>query len=120
MKIIEWIFKIAIAGILLQTLYFKFTGQEVSQELFSKLGVEPWGRIGSGIVELIASVLLCVPKKVWLGAGLALGTMSGAILAHLTILGIDYPDGVLFWLAVAVFLMSAFVLWRNKADLFQF
>jgi len=116
-NIVEWVFKLAIAGILLQTLYFKFLADQTSVELFSKLGAEPFGRIGSGIVELIASILLFVPKRIWLGASIALGTMAGAILAHLTILGIDYPDGVLFYLALAVFFMSAVVLFRNKKQI---
>lgn len=115
-NIIEWIFKIAIAFILLQTLYFKFGAHEDSVALFTKLGVEPWGRIATGVIELIASILLFVPKKTWLGAFLALGAMGGAIVSHLTVLGVDYPDGVLFKLAVLVFLMSAFVLFRNKSQ----
>lgn len=114
MKILEWIFKIAIAILLIQTLFFKFTSDPQSIDLFTQLGVEPWGRYATGIIELIASILLFIPKKTWLGAGLAFGTMAGAIIAHLTILGIDYPDGVLFWIAVSIFLMSGFLLWRNR------
>jgi len=120
MKILEWIFKVGIAFIFIQTLFFKFTNDPGSIELFTKLGIEPWGRFGTGIIELIASILLFVPKKTWLGAAIAFGTMAGAIIAHLTVLGIDYPDGILFWLATAAFLMSGFLLWRNKANLFKF
>jgi len=116
---LEWAFKLLVAIILLQTLFFKFTAAEQSVELFTKLGVEPFGRIGSGIIELIASILLFVPGKVWLGAGLALGTMAGAIMAHLTVLGIDYPDGVLFYLALAVFIMSAYLLYHNRPPFLQ-
>jgi len=114
LNILEWIFRIGIAVIFIQSLYFKFTSDPQSVELFSKLGVEPWGRYGTGVIELISSVLLFIPKRVWIGAGLALGTMMGAIFSHLTVLGIHYPDGVLFWLAVAVVIMSAFVLWKRK------
>src|SRR4051812_27351434 len=90
MNILSWIFRIVIAVILLQTLYFKFTGAEESKYIFTTLmgDNEAVGRIGSGVVELIATVLLFIPSTTWLGASLALGTMSGAIFSHLTKLGI--------------------------------
>lgn len=99
-----WAVRLVAAIILLQTLYFKFLGQPESVYIFSKLGVEPWGRIGSGIVELIASVLILIPRTSWIGAGLGLGVMAGAILSHLTILGIEVQGdgGYLFFLALAV------------------
>jgi hypothetical protein len=106
----------AAAIILLQTLYFKFTAQPESVYIFSKLGVEPYGRIGSGILELIAGVLLIVPKtRIW-GSFLGLGIISGAIFSHLFILGITVQDdgGSLFGLAVAVFVCCLFVLIMNK------
>jgi putative oxidoreductase len=74
---------------LLQTLFFKFTAPPESVYIFTKVGVEPWGRIGSGIAELIAAILLFVPGLTWLGAALALGIMGGAVLSHLTVLGIE-------------------------------
>ncbi len=108
--------RIMVALILLQTLYFKFSAAPESVYIFSTLGIEPIGRIGSGIAELIAAVLLFVPSLVWLGAGLALGVISGAILSHLTILGIVIMDdgGTLFILALLVFLGAAFLLWQRK------
>jgi uncharacterized membrane protein YphA (DoxX/SURF4 family) len=84
---LSWVLQFAAAGILLQTLFFKFTGAEESVYIFTTLGAEPWGRIGSGIVELIASVLLLVPATASPGAVMALGLMAGAILSHLTVLG---------------------------------
>lgn len=84
-----WAVRIVAAVILLQTLYFKFLAQPESVYIFSTLGVEPWGRIGSGVVELIASVLILIPRTSWIGAGIGLGVMAGAILSHLTILGIE-------------------------------
>src|SRR5260221_10226822 len=87
-NVLSWILQIVVAVILLQTLFFKFSGAAESVYIFSTLGAEPWGRIGSGIIELIASVLLLVPRTIALGALLALGTISGAVLAHLTQLGI--------------------------------
>jgi len=104
------------AIILLQTLYFKFSGAPESVYIFSTIGAEPAGRIGSGIVELIAAVLLIWPTFAWVGALLALGTMSGAILTHLTVLGVEVMDdgGTLFALALVVAGASAFVLWRDR------
>ena len=119
MKITYQICRIAAAVILLQTLFFKFTGAEESVYIFTKVGAEPFGRIGSGIVELIAAILLFVPRLTWLGATLACGVMAGAILSHLTILGIVVKDdgGLLFSLACVVFASSLFVLWTNRSDI---
>lgn len=107
------------AIILLQTLFFKFTGAEESVYIFTKVGAEPIGRIGSGVVELIAAILLFVPRFTWLGATLACGVMAGAILSHLTILGINVKGdgGLLFGLACVVFGCSLFIIWVKKADL---
>ena len=74
---------------MLQTLFFKFTGAEESKYIFTKLGAEPWGRVGSGVVELIASILILIPVTTWIGALVGLGTMTGAIFAHLFVLGIS-------------------------------
>ncbi|MFN0060332.1 MAG: DoxX family protein [Planctomycetota bacterium] len=106
--ILSWIARLVVAGIFLQTLFFKFTASEESVYIFTTLGVEPWGRIASGIVELAAAVLLLMPKTVWFGALLALGAMSGAILSHVTRLGIVVQDdgGLLFSLAVGSFALS--------------
>jgi uncharacterized membrane protein YphA (DoxX/SURF4 family) len=110
-----------LAVILLQTLFFKFSGAKESVYIFSTLGMEPWGRIGSGIVELIASILLLIPATVTVGALLALGVISGAILSHLTKLGIALPavgdHGELFALAVVVFVGSLLVLLMHRREL---
>jgi len=108
----SWIARLAAAAILVQTLFFKFSGAAESVYIFTTVGQEPWGRYGSGIVELIASVLLFFPRTVGLGALLALGTMGGAIFFHLTKLGIVVHDdgGLLFSLAIVVFVCSAFLL----------
>src|SRR5438270_8186728 len=88
-NIVSWILQIIVAGILFQTLFFKFTGAEESVYIFRRLGMEPWGRIGSGIVELIAVILLLYPGTTTVGAILSSGVISGAILSHLTRLGIE-------------------------------
>jgi len=97
------------AVILLQTLYFKFTGHPDSVALFSELGAEPFGRIGIGVFELIAGLLLLIPKTTRFGAFISLGLMVGAIGSHLFVLGIDYNNdgGTLFFMAVIVFVFSA-------------
>lgn len=113
--ILSWIFRIVVALILLQTLFFKFSGSEESKYIFTTLmgaEYEAFGRIGSGIVELFASILILMPKTSWLGALLALGTITGAIFSHLTQLGIVVKDdgGLLFGLAVLVFIFSGIIL----------
>ncbi len=110
--VVAWICRIVAATILLQTLFFKFSAAPESVYIFTKVGIEPWGRIGSGIVELIAAILLFVPGLTWLGAGLALGVIGGAILSHLSVLGIEVQGdhGLLFGLAVAVAVCSAILL----------
>jgi putative oxidoreductase len=117
--VLSWGLQLAAAGILLQTLFFKFTGAEESVYLFTTLGAEPWGRIGSGIVELIASVLLLVPATASVGALLALGAMAVAIVSHLTVLGIDVngDGGLLFGLAVIVFACCVVVFMLRRAQL---
>jgi len=116
---IERALSIVAAVILLQTLYFKFTAAPVSVHIFSTLGIEPWGRIGSGIVELISGILLFRPKTSLHGAILALGTMSGAILSHLFVLGIEVQNdgGSLFMLAMIVTVCSFGVIFIKRDEL---
>ena len=121
-NIMSWICRIVVAFILFQTLYFKFTGAEESKYIFSTVlspELEAFGRIGSGLVELIAVFFILVPRTVWLGALLALGTISGAILSHLTKLGIEVKGdgGLLFALAVTVFVLSLTLLLLHRRDL---
>ena len=114
--LLHWSPNILAAVILLQTLFFKFSAAPESVYIFSTIGAEPVGRIGSGVVELIAAVLLLWPAFAWFGALLALGTMSGAILTHLTVLGVEVQGdgGTLFALAILVAAASAWVLWRDR------
>ncbi len=118
-RIVSWICRLAAAVILLQTLYFKFSGAPESVHIFTVMGMEPAGRIGSGVAELLASILLFVPGRVWLGAGLALGVMGGAIASHLTKLGVVVLDdgGTLFALAVTVAVACSVVLWLHRAEI---
>ena len=118
---ISWILRGIAAVILLQTLFFKFTGAKESVYIFSTLGMEPWGRIGSGVAELIAAVLLLMPSTVVYGAVLSLGVISGAIFFHLTKLGIALTavddHGELFALALVVFACSAVILAMHRSEL---
>ena len=119
--ITSWVLRLVAAAILLQTLFFKFSGAKESVYIFTTLGMEPWGRIGSGIAELIASVLLLMPRTVTWGAALSLAVISGAIVSHVTRLGIALPavgdSGELFALAVVVFVCSAAVLVMHRSQL---
>ncbi|KQB42596.1 DoxX family protein [Flavobacterium aquidurense] len=120
-EIIIWMLRIVASVILLQTLYFKFSGAEESVYIFSTLGIEPYGRIGSGIAELIAAILILIPKTTWIGALGAFGIMTGAILSHLFILGIVVKNdgGTLFALAVITLLCCLGLLYFNKNKLFN-
>ena len=115
-NVISWVLRITATIILWQTLYFKFTAHPESVELFTKLGVEPWGRIATGIIELFIGILLIIPSTAFLGAFLGAGTMSGAILSHLAIIGIASKNdgGLLFGLAITVFICCAVIMILHK------
>lgn len=118
-SVFVWIVKLIAVIILLQTLFFKFTAAPESVYIFSTLGIEPFGRIGSGIVELIASVLILIPKTNLLGAIIGLGTMVGALLSHILILGIEVKNdgGTLFGLAIITFLCCLVMIYWNRDKL---
>ena len=117
-SIAPWVLRIIAALIMLQTLYFKFSGSEESVYIFSQLGMEPWGRIATGVLELIASILILYPKTTFFGAVLAVGLMSGAVIAHLSQLGIVVKNdgGQLFIYALIVLVSSLIlaILYRNE------
>lgn len=116
---LSWFLQIVAAVILAQTLFFKFTGAEESKFIFRTLGVEPWGRWATGILELVAVVLLVLPGRAVFGALLSVGLMGGAIFSHLTKLGISVQGdgGLLFGLAVSVLASGAGVVWLRRFDL---
>jgi putative oxidoreductase len=117
--IASWILQLVVAAILLQTLFFKFTGAEESVYIFTTVGAEPWGRIGSGVLELIAALMLLIPATVPYGAALTMAVMAGAIGSHLTILGIEVKGdgGLLFGLASTAFVGSALVLLLRRRQI---
>ncbi len=114
-----WLLRLVAAVIMLQTLFFKFTASEESVYIFTQTGMEPWGRIASGVVELIASILLLIPRTTWIGALLGIGVMSGALFFHLTVLGIEVQGdgGLLFVYALVVFIICAILLLVNRNKL---
>jgi hypothetical protein len=116
--IVSWTLQLLVAGIFFQTLFFKFTGAEESVYIFSTLGIEPWGRIASGIAELIVVVLILYPPTAAVGALLGLGVISGALVSHAR-LGLVVRDdgGLLFALAVTVFVASAAVVYLRRSEL---
>lgn len=131
--ILSWACRIIAAIILLQTLFFKFTAAPESVYIFTKLGtfihsyvpsasvntLEASFRIGSGVMELISAILLLAPPFVWAGAILAMAATAGAIASHLTFLGIEVQGdkGLLFALAIIVFLASAVALYLHRGQL---
>ena len=118
-RITSWFCRITAVVILLQTLFFKFTGAPESVYIFTKVGIEPWGRYATGGVELVAALLLLSRCHAWLGALLALGVISGAIASHLTVLGIEVQGdhGLLFALALAVFFTSAATAYLHRRQI---
>jgi uncharacterized membrane protein YphA (DoxX/SURF4 family) len=116
--ILSWFFRLLAAVILLQTLFFKFTGAPETIYIFTTLGLEPWGRIATGIAELIVGILLILPRTAWLGAIGGIGVIAGAIGAHLTKLGIEVQGdgGLLFILAVVVLVSCIIVLYLHRSD----
>lgn len=118
-RTLSWILQVVAAAILGQTLFFKFTGAPEAVWIFTTLGVEPYGRIFTGVMELVAVVALLVPRTAALGAALSLGLMVGAVGSHLAILGIEVQGdgGTLFVLALVTAAASAVVLWLRRAEL---
>ncbi|QDU86281.1 hypothetical protein Pla163_34320 [Planctomycetes bacterium Pla163] len=114
-----WIAQVVAAAILGQTLFFKFSGAPEAVALFEKLGVEPFGRIGLGVVELIAVVLLLVPRTAALGGALTVGLMVGAVASHLTVLGIEVEGdgGTLFALALVTLVAGSITTWIRRGEL---
>ncbi len=121
MKIVYWVLRFVVAYILLQTLTFKFGAKPESVYIFTTVGMEPWGRIGSGVVELLASILILIPRTTAFGAAMAIGTMSGAIFFHLTKLGIEVmgDGGQLFYMGIAVWVSSLILLIVYRQQLFN-
>ena len=118
-KNILFVLRLIVAVIFLQTLYYKFGGHEDSIYIFTTLGLEPYGRIGIGVMELIASILILLNRTSWAGALLTVGLMAGAIFSHLTQLGIEVKGdgGQLFYMAVGTWVLSLFVLWSERKQI---
>lgn len=116
-RIVTWIAQIIAGVILLQTLFFKFTGSVESVALFQQLGAEPYGRLLTGVLELVASAFLLIPRTVAYGAFLAFGLMCGALLSHLTVLGFQGGMSTLGLLAVLVWLCSGMLLLLHRHQL---
>ncbi|MGZ5253295.1 MAG: DoxX family protein [Flavitalea sp.] len=119
--VLFWTLRLIPAIILLQTLYFKFTGAPESVYIFSTLGIEPWGRILTGVFELVAALLLLVRITTVIGAALAGGLMTGAILSHIFVLGIEVMNdgGLLFFYATLVLFCSVTILILKRDELFR-
>lgn len=118
-KNLLFVLRLIVAVILLQTLYYKFGAHEDSVYIFTTLGLEPYGRIGIGVMELIASILILIKKTSWAGALLSVGLMAGAIFSHLTQLGIEVKgdSGQLFYMAIGTWVLSLIVLWSERKQI---
>ncbi len=118
-KKIILVLRIVVAIILIQTLRYKFTAHPDSVYIFSKVGLEPFGRIGIGVLELISAILLIIPRTIWLGALLTVGIISGAVMMHLTQLGIEINNdgGTLFYLALVTLILSLIILFDQRKNI---
>jgi len=120
-KYLSWIFQLIASVILIQTLFFKFSGAAESVYIFTRMGAEPWGRLASGVFEAIAGILLLIPSTIIIGAILSAGVISGAIFSHLFVLGISLPEvgdnGELFSLALLVLISNLIVLFIRRKSI---
>ncbi len=118
-RIVSWVCRLIAAAIMIETLFFKFTGAPESVYIFSKMGMESWWRYGQGVWELIASVLLLTPRLGWAGGILTLGAIGGAIVSHITILGIEIQGdhGLLFGMAGVTFLCGFIVTCLHRYEI---
>lgn len=111
--------RLIVSAILIQTLRFKFTAHPDSVYIFETIGLEPYGRIVIGVLELVAGILLLIPKTIWLGATLTIGVIGGAIFMHLTKLGVQINNdgGILFITALVTFVLSIIILYTNRKEI---
>lgn len=139
LNMIQWVLVAMVAFIFLQSLPFKFSGHEQTQLIFSTIGnwlssiglseslaqgFTHYGGFIIGSLELIATILLVIPKSRMWGALLGLGLMTGAIFFHLfTPLGVarviddagNTDNGVLFIMACIAFLSNALLIYLNRS-----
>lgn len=118
-KKVSLLLRIIVAIILIQTLRYKFTAHPDSVYIFETVGLEPVGRICIGILELIAGILLLIPRTIWIGATLTLGVIGGAIFLHITKLGIEVNNdgGILFSTALLTFLLATIILYNYRTQI---
>jgi len=136
-----WILVIYIGFVFIQSLFFKFAGSQETVLIFNTIAdwmagigflagiAEPFRAYGGttvGLTELVATILLLVPRTRLWGALLSLGVISGAIFFHLgTPLGVDRvidvdgntDGGVLFFMACGVWVASAITIYLNRDQL---
>lgn len=116
---LSWVCRAIAATIMIETLFFKFTGAEESIYIFSKMGLESWWRYGQGIWELIASMLLLRWRLGWAGGLLTMGALGAAIVSHLTVLGVvvQGDHGLLFAMALTTFACGTVVTFLHRHEI---
>ena len=119
LRALDWMARLTAAAIMAQTLYFKFTAAPESVYIFETLGVEPAGRLLAGASELVAVALLLFPRTAGVGGAMTVGIMAGAVLSHLTILGVEVEDdgGTLFTLALVTLAAGTVTAWLHRREL---
>ena len=113
-KKIAWCFQLIIAGIFIPIGILKFMNNPADLEIFSQLGMEPAGRYIIGVLEILAGLMVLTNAVAAMGAFLGVGVMLGAMLAHMTVLGIDQTHFILLFI---VFLSCCIVSFIRRKQL---
>jgi len=110
--IMTWILIIPTVLILIYNAYVKLSSSPGAIQLFTGLGLEPYGRLLLGATEIFAALLIVYPPTMKYGAVLGVILMSGVILIHLTKLGIALGgDYSFFIMGIVAFCCSAALIW---------
>ena len=114
--LLVWLIQYFMAYTMFQAAFAKFLAMDAVVVMFDEIGMEPHGRILIGLIELLAAVCLLIPGSSIYGAFLALGVMVGAIIGHLTNIGIEGVDRAVL---VLVGCSTIIYLRREESSLFR-
>lgn len=114
---ISWVFQLIAALILGNASIQKFLGVEMSVYVFKALDIEGT-RLVIGAIEGVAALLLLTKAPHW-GAILGFSTMLGALIAHISVLGLEVHQdhGALSMMMIGTIVSTAIVLWIRRRSL---
>ena len=108
--VFTWLLRVIATLMMLQTLYFKLSGHVESVRLFTTLEMESWGRIATGVFELLASIFILYPRTTSIGSAMGVGLMTGAIFFHFTSLGLKVGGNYLLFSYTITAFVCCFIL----------